>query len=100
MKKLLPLFALCPLLLAGCATQAVTLSSLDQPGDQVMAEVSQFNILGLSPLTIEQAAEVVNNLNEQCGGTGVTGVTTRTGSIYAIIGIIEKIEATGFCKTE
>ena len=95
------LFALCTLclLLTGCATQAVSLSTLDNGGEKVMAEASQFNILGLTPMTLEQATQVLDDLNDQCGGNGVTGVTTKTSSIYAIIGMVEKIEATGYCKT-
>ena len=99
MKTRLTLVTLCTLLLAGCATQAVSLSTLDNAGEKVTAEVSQFNILGLTPMTVEQATQVLDDLNDQCGGNGVTGITTRTGSIYAIIGMIEKIEATGYCKT-
>lgn len=99
MKTLFTLATLCPLLLAGCATQAISLSTMDNAGTQVTAEVSQFNILGLTPLSIEQATALLDDLNDQCGGAGVTGVTTKTGSIYAVIGIIEKIEATGYCKT-
>ena len=99
MKTLFTLCTLCLLLMTGCATQAVTLSTFDNSGEKVTAEASQFNILGLTPMTVEQATQVLDDLNEQCGGNGVTGVTTRTGSIYAIIGIIEKVEATGYCKT-
>ena len=99
MKALRTLVILSPLLLAGCATQAVSLSTLDNAGTSVTAEISKFNILGLTPMPIEIAAELLDDLNEQCGGAGVTGLTTRTSTIYAIIGLIEKVEATGYCKT-
>ena len=100
MKAFNLLTLLTALLLAGCMTQAVTLSTLDEPGEKVSTEVSQFNVLGFSPLTIEMTEELLDNLNEQCGGAGVTGLTTRTSQTFAVIGQIEKIEATGYCKTE
>jgi len=84
--------------LAGCGTNSVTLSTLPEPGGtMVTAEVSKFSPLWLSPLPVEEAAGLLANLNEQCGGTGVNGITTRTSITWVVIGQIEKVEAVGYC---
>ena len=93
-------FVLGLLLLSGCAISSVSLSTLDpNPGRRVTAEVSKFNILGLTSLTQERLEQLLNDLNDQCAGAGVTGVTTRTSTTFAIIGSIERVEATGYCRS-
>ena len=97
MKAVRALAALTAVLVAGCATTAVSLSVLQHPGREVRAEVSKFSILWLSPITLERARELLDDLNEQCVGTGVTGVTTKTSSTWVLIGQIEKVEVSGYC---
>jgi hypothetical protein len=38
-----------------------------------------------------------DSLNTQCGNRGVTGIVAKTSTIYAIIGVVEKTEVTGYC---
>jgi hypothetical protein len=88
-------------LVVGCGTNSVTLSTLPEPaGRRVTAEVSKFSPLWLSPLSLEKAAELLTDLNDQCGGTGVTGITTRTSITWVVIGQIEKVEVVGYCRPE
>lgn len=97
MKRLRSLVPLAAVLLSGCATTAVSLSVLEYPGREVRAEVSKFSVLWLTPISLERARELLDDLNEQCDGTGVTGLTTKTSSTWVLVGQIEKVEVSGYC---
>jgi hypothetical protein len=74
-------------------------SSLAAPGAaEVLAESSKFNFLGLTPTPLEQLSALRDELNEQCGNRGVTGIVAKTSTIYAVIGFIEKTEVSGYCE--
>ena len=98
MRKTIRLLGLALLVLAaGCATASVSYSDV-APGDQrVSAESSKFNVFGLSPTPMETLSELRDSLVEQCGGGGVTGIVSRSSTIYAIIGVIERTELVGHC---
>ena len=82
---------------SACATASVSYSDV-APGTQpVAAESSKFNLLGLTPTPVERLRGLRDELNEQCGGRGVTGVVARTSTVYVIIGVIEKTEVAGYC---
>lgn len=82
---------------SACATASVSYSDV-APGTQpVSAKSSKFNFLGLTPTPMEQLTGLRDELNEQCGGRGVTGMVAKTSTVYAIIGFVEKTEVTGYC---
>lgn len=82
---------------SACATASVSYSDV-APGTQpVSAESSKFNFLGLTPTPVEQLQALRDELNEECGGRGVTGIVARTSTVYVIIGVIEKTEVAGYC---
>lgn len=85
------------LTLSGCATASVSYSDVAPGSQRVSAESSKFNILGLSPTSMETLSELRDSLNEQCDGGGVTGIVARSSTVYAIIGVVEKTEVTGYC---
>ena len=86
------------LALSACATSSVSYSSVVPPGQRaVFAESSKFNVLGLSPTSMEQLSALRDQLNDQCENRGVTGIVAKTSTIYAIIGVVEKTEVTGYC---
>ncbi len=82
---------------SACVTASVSYSDV-APGTQpVSAKSSKFNFLGLTPTSMEKLTALRDSLNEQCGGRGVTGMVAKTSTIYAIVGVVEKTEVTGFC---
>jgi hypothetical protein len=82
---------------SACATVSVSYSDV-APGTQpVAAESSKFNFLGLTPTPVARLQGLRDELNEQCGGRGVTGVVARASTVYVIIGVIEKTEVAGYC---
>lgn len=83
--------------LSACATASVSYSDVAPGSQAVSAEASKFNILGLTPTPLETLNQLRDDLNEQCGGRGVTGIVSRSSTIYAIIGFVEKTEVTGYC---
>ena len=100
MKRLKLLVAVAAtILFVGCtATQSVSLSSQTSSGKKVSASVSQFNFLALTPMSLERASEVIVQLNQKCGGTGVNGISTKTKGVWLLIGVNEIVEATGYCN--
>jgi hypothetical protein len=81
----------------GCGTFPVAATVAVQPGKQVTAEASKFSPLWLSPLPIETSSELLDDLLAQCGGTGLTGVTITTSIAWAVIGQVEKMNASAYC---
>ena len=81
----------------GCVTLPIAATVVNQPGRRVTAEESKFNILGLSPLPVETASLLLDDLVEQCEGADLTGVTVGTENGFAVIGVVEKIVVTGYC---
>jgi hypothetical protein len=83
--------------LAGCYSLPVTATVVTQPGTRVTAEASKLNPFWLSPLPENTSAELLDDLLQQCGGKGLTGVTIGTKTAWVIIGQQEKIVASGYC---
>ena len=84
------------LALAGCVSIPVAANVAAQPGRLVTAEDSKFSILWLTPLPMETASQLVDDLVQQCGGA-VTGVTVATQTAWAVIGQNERMIASGYC---
>lgn len=82
---------------SGCATMSVSMSSVDPGGPPVSASASTFNIFGLNPISVDRLNQLRSELIAQCDGDDVTGIITRTSTIYAILGVIEKVEVSGIC---
>jgi hypothetical protein len=83
--------------LVGCVSLPVSATVVTRPGTRVTAEASKFNPFWLSPLPEETSADLIDDLLQQCGGRGLTGVTIGTQTAWVIIGQQEKIVATGYC---
>jgi hypothetical protein len=84
-------------ILVGCVSLPVSATVVTRPGTRVTAEASKFNPFWLSPLPTETSAQLIDDLLEQCGGEGLTGVTIGTQTAWVIIGQQERIVATGYC---
>ena len=84
-------------ILVGCVSLPVSANVVTRPGTRVTAEASKFNPFWLSPLPTETSAQLIDDLLQQCGGEGLTGVTIGTQTAWVIIGQQEKIVATGYC---
>ncbi len=84
-------------ILVGCVSLPVSANVVTRPGTRVTAEASKFNPFWLSPLPTETSAQLIDDLLQQCGGEGLTGVTIATQTAWVIIGQQEKIVATGYC---
>ncbi|MGL1936570.1 MAG: hypothetical protein OCD01_16185 [Fibrobacterales bacterium] len=83
----------------GCtATHSVSLSAKTTAGKKVTAEVSSLNFLGLTPISMEKSSEVIDLLDQQCGGTGVSGISTKYSSTWLFLPIKETIQATAYCN--
>lgn len=83
--------------LAGCISLPISATVVNSPGQRVTAEASKLNPLWLSPLPESTAGDLVDDLLEQCGGRGLTGVTVGTKTAWVVIGQQEKMVATGYC---
>lgn len=81
----------------GCATLPVAATVVDQPGQLVTAEASKFSPFWLSPLPIDTSSRLLDDILEQCGGTGLTGVTIGISTAFAGIGQVEKMMVSGYC---
>lgn len=81
----------------GCGTYPVAATVAVQPGKQVTAEESKFSPLWLSPLPIETSSELLDDLLDQCEGAGLTGVTITTSIAWAVIGQVERMQASAYC---
>ncbi len=81
----------------GCGTYPVAATVAVQPGKQVTAEASKFSPFWLSPLPIETSSELLDDLLYQCEGAGLTGVTITTSIAWAVIGQVEKMQASAYC---
>jgi len=84
-------------ILVGCVSLPVSANVVTRPGTRVTAEASKFNPFWLSPLPTETSAQLIDDLLQQCGGEGLTGVTIGTQTAWVIIGQQEKIVATAYC---
>jgi len=82
---------------AGCISLPVSATVVTRPGTRVTAEASKFNPFWLAPLPEGTSADLIDDLLQQCGGAGLTGVTIGTQTAWVIIGQQEKIVASGYC---
>jgi hypothetical protein len=97
-KKVLKITALMSVTaLLGCVSLPVTSTVVTQPGRRVTAEASTFSVFWLSPLPMDTASELLDDLVRQCDGADLTGVTVGTETGWVIIGQTEKIMVTGYC---
>jgi len=83
--------------LAGCATYPVTTTVVAQPGKRVTAQASKFSFLWLSPLPMETAGDLLDDLVRQCEGADLTGVTIGTERAWVVVGETMKIIVSGYC---
>lgn len=98
MRIVRPISALAVLaLVSACATASVSYSAVAVGTQPVFAESSKFNVFGLTPTPMEQLSAFRDQLNDQCGDRGVTGIVAKTSTVYVIIGFIEKTEVAGYC---
>ena len=81
----------------GCVTHPVATTVVAQPGKRVTAEASKFSFLWLSPLPMETAGELLDDLVEQCDGADLTGVTIGTERAWVVVGETMKIIVSGYC---
>lgn len=84
-------------ILVGCVSLPVSANVVTRPGTRVTAEASKFNPFWVSPLPMETSSQLIDDLLQQCGGEGLTGVTIGTQTAWVVIGQQEKIVATGYC---
>ncbi len=85
------------LALGACATASVSYSDVAPGSTPVSAESSTFNLLGLTPTSIDRLAGLRDDLAAQCGDRGVTGVVAQTSTVYLVVGFMEKTEVMGYC---
>ena len=96
-KKLKAAALVAVLAVVGCATYPVATTVVAQPGRRVTAEASKFSFLWLSPLPMETAGELLDDLLEQCNGADLTGVTIGTERAWVVVGETMKIIVSGYC---
>ncbi len=83
---------------AGCATYPVAATIVSDAGRRVSAEQTKFSFLWLSPLPLETASELLDDLVQQCDGGNVTGVTTAVNVGFAVVGQQERMIVSGYCQ--
>jgi hypothetical protein len=81
----------------GCFTYPVAATTVTKPARHVTAHASKFSFLWLSPLPVETASRLLDELIEQCDGADVTGVTTAVSVGFAVVGQQERMMASGYC---
>lgn len=81
----------------GCASLPVAATVVTQPGKRVTAQASTFSVLWLSPLPMETAGRLLDDLLQQCDGADLTGVTIGSSTGWAVIGQVEKMIVSGYC---
>jgi hypothetical protein len=99
-KTLFAIGAFAMLAMVGCSAtlpSAMGGSIQKNSGKKVTASVSNFNLLGLSPTSLDKMSEVSAQLQSQCSGGAVTGVASTLSETYLVIGFNETISASGFC---
>jgi hypothetical protein len=75
----------------------VSTTIVAQPGKRVTAEASKFSFLWLTPLPMETAANLLDDLVGQCEGADLTGVTVASERAWVIIGEVTKVVVSGYC---
>ena len=66
-------------------------------GKKVNATVSQINFLGFSPMNLVKAEGAIAELQKECNGGKVTGVTTLVRRTFIFIIVNEELEVSGYC---
>jgi hypothetical protein len=88
---------------AGCSATQPLLSAgnlRDNPGKKVSAQVSNLNVLGLNPLSMEHAQGLFDSLRIQCGGSKLTGVCAFDRNTFLFVATVESMEAFGYCASK
>ena len=62
-----------------------------------MRDGERILLLGPTPTPMERLTALRDSPIDPCGGRGVTGIVAKTSTAYAIVGVIEKTQVTGFC---
>lgn len=99
MKKSLALSFISAAVLAGCATLPITSGGIIEKntGKKVTSVQSVYNFLGINPLSLDASEKAITDLQAQCGGKNVTGVTAIASKNFAFFGSRDAIEASGYC---
>jgi hypothetical protein len=85
---------------AGCSASQPILSVGNlqgNPGKPVSARVSSVSILGVNPLSLESAKQLLDSLRIQCGGSKLTGLWAEDRSTYLFLATLESVQAFGYC---
>ena len=98
MRKFIHIAALASITtLLGCISIPVTSTVVSEPGKRVTAEQKKFSFLWLSPLPLETASLLLDDILRQCDGADLTGVTVGTQTAFAVVGQVEKVIVSGYC---
>jgi hypothetical protein len=81
----------------GCASYPVSTTIVAQPGKRVTAQAEKFSFLWLSPLPMETAGNLLDDLLKQCDGADLTGVTISSQRAWVVVGEVAKIIVSGYC---
>jgi hypothetical protein len=66
-------------------------------GKKVTSSQSVYNFLGFNPLSLDASEKAILDLQQQCGGKNVTGVTALARHSWAFFGTTEALEVSGYC---
>lgn len=99
LKKILLIGAI-SILFAGCSATLPVQSGggiAKNNGKKVTSNASTINFLGFNPMSLSTADKVITDLQSQCNGGEVTGVTTLASRKFLFIIVKESIEVSGYC---
>lgn len=100
MKKAIVLSVFTAIALAGCSSTLPIQSGgiiEKHAGKKVSSTQSVYNFLGFNPLSLESSEKAIAELQSQCGGSDVTGVTALYRRSFAFFGSKDAIQVTGYC---
>lgn len=100
MKQLGLVLVMSAFVIGGCGPVSYSLSEIEEPNEKVSVERSKFSFLWLSPIKMNEASELVDELKAKCDGGQVTGIMARSSAAWAVIGQVEKLELTGYCTDD
>jgi len=86
-------------LFTNCATLSVTTGGeiFEPSGRKVSTEVTNFNILGFTPMIPEKIDLGVSDLSAKCPGKKVINVTSQEKFTYAFVGVYTTLTIQGYC---
>jgi len=100
MKKLISLAMVAAVAFTGCSSVKASVSGpiSEAGGKKVDAEASSMNILGLTPMKIDKAAEATKSVANQCGGGELVNITSLWKETSYGILQFETLFVSGNCK--